>query len=118
MTMINLADLTDGGRVHNLAGKERGESARRQLRLDELDHNEGLVRVTVPNWLYNISSSFFLGMFSPSLRQYQSREEFLKKYNFDASPMIMSQVLKAIDKGLMQRGPLSPERRSLFGTAR
>ena len=105
--VIDLNDVTEGGTIHNLAGKERGESVRKHFALDEIDHSDESVVVMVPEELYGISSSFFLGMFSPSIERLGGEEGFLEKYRFDADTYLMQQILHGIRRATMTREPLT-----------
>lgn len=101
MKMINLSDLTDG-RVRNLTGHERGSAAREMFNLDSLDASTEAVEVQVPEDLEGITTSFFQGMFAKSVRA--SQDKFLERYRFHASPAIMEQVLRGIDRVNTKRG--------------
>ena len=98
MAEINLAMLTDNGRVHNLSGKAKGLDARDALRLDTLDVLNEPVNVLVPDDLYAISPSFFLGLFSKSLSRFGSREAFLSHYSFKADEVLLDQVNDGINQ--------------------
>ena len=69
-----------GGSV--FTGRDRGLTVRSTLRLDEQDELPNPVEVIIPETIYTISSSFFLGMFAPSIQKFNSKNEFLKKYVF------------------------------------
>lgn len=92
MAKIDLAPLTDDGRVHNLSGKAKGQDARVALGIDQLDRASEPVDVVVPDDVYAISPSFFLGLFSQSISRFGSREAFLSHYVFRADNVVMDQV--------------------------
>ena len=94
--MINLAELTDNGKYRNLAGKERGINARVHFDIAKLDDTDTNVEVEIPDFIDGISSSFFLGLFTPSLDKLGSRERFLLKYHFQAPQEVLAQVDAAI----------------------
>lgn len=100
MNQVDLAPVAGNGQVRNLAGKDRGEQARTALKLDDLDKSVEPVVVHVPDYIYAISSSFFLGMFSQSIARCGSQEAFLRHYKFDASDSIMKQVLHGIERAV------------------
>jgi hypothetical protein len=102
MTTIDLAALTDNGRVRNLTGHERGIAAREQFDLNSLDAAQEAIEVRVPDDLDAITISFFQGMFADSVRKVGSG--FLEHYRFHASPEIMEQVLRGIDRVNTVRG--------------
>lgn len=103
METINLEELTKG-EVRNLTGHERGNAARELFGLDRLDNAGEPVHVIVPDELDAITTSFFQGMFARSVRSFENAEAFLASYQFDASPSILQQVHRGIDRVLTPRG--------------
>jgi len=71
------------------SGRPRGESLRLKYDLDTADSTAGTVTVTVPASAYSVTSSFFLGLFGPSVLAAGSREAFFQKYRFSANPALM-----------------------------
>jgi len=65
-------------------GRDRGETLRVTYDLDRLDAADGLVDVVVPDDTWTISSSFFLGLFGPSVRHFGSVDAFKKRYRISA----------------------------------
>jgi len=98
MPTIDLSPLTDNGRIHNLSGKAKGIDARRELNLDDLDQAPEHVTIAVPDDLYAISPSFFLGLFSQSLAKFGSRDAFLAHYQFQADQAVLDQVNDGISQ--------------------
>lgn len=94
--VLNLDVLTDNGRVKNLAGKERGQAARQQLKIDELDTSPDVIEIIVPAYVDTISPSFFQGLFSGSIQRLAGKAGFLQKYRFSAS----EQARQWIDLGI------------------
>ncbi|MBL8709101.1 MAG: hypothetical protein JNL25_07915 [Rhodospirillaceae bacterium] len=105
--VISLAALTGDGKTRALTGKERGLAAREALRLDELDESLASVTVEVPAYVSAISSSFFLGLFAESVRHLRTEQEFLRKYNFVATPVIQNHILNGLKNALIDRGSLT-----------
>lgn len=108
MSTIDLDVVTNKGEVKNLAGKPRGEAARKHFDVDALDAGSDAVTVKVPDYIYAISSSFFLGLFSRSVLKFGSADAFLGHYRFQADDSVMRQVLHAIDRCLITRGDFTP----------
>lgn len=106
MITIRLHELTDNGATRNLAGKERGERAREHFKLNQLDQQPDEVEVEAPDYLDNISSSYFLGMFSPSIEKLGGEEGFLKKYKFTATQHIRRAITHGIARATMSRSRL------------
>lgn len=101
MPQIQLQTLTDN-RVRSLSGQERGVAARAHFKVDELDVIAEPVVVHVPDNIDSLAPSFLQGMFSLSIRRL-GRERFLEHYVFDASPVIIEQVNRAIRNSLIDR---------------
>jgi hypothetical protein len=100
--MINFRELV-GDRARNVSGHERGVEARAKYNLDSADSREAVVDVIIPDEIDAVASSFFQGMFAQSVRYYKSQENFLRHYRFTASPVVMEQILRGIDRSLTQR---------------
>lgn len=69
-------------------GRHRGERLRADLALDAMDAGNGQVKVLIPASIYSISSSFFLGMFGPSIVRLGTKEAFYAKYDFQVSEFL------------------------------
>lgn len=102
MATVNLETLTDEGRVRNLTGHERGLAARKHYNLAEFDKSGETVEVHIPDTLDAMTVSFFQGMFADSVRN--TGAQFLDRYHFHASPVIMEQVLRGIERVKTRRG--------------
>lgn len=102
MPMINLDSLTDGGRVRNLTGHERGLAARSEFELSKFDEADDIVEVHVPSDIDAITVSFFQGMFAESVKA--AGADFLEKYHFHASPSVMEQVMRGVQRVRTIRG--------------
>lgn len=88
-------------------GRDRGERLREELNLDSFDTAEGCIKVIIPEQTYSISSSFFLGMFGPSILKAGSREQFLSKYQFETSKFLLGVIEKHITRALQERNLFS-----------
>jgi hypothetical protein len=106
MREINFKELTNDGEVRNLSGHERGRAARENYHLDEADAVSEAVRVVVPEDVYSVTSSFFQGMFSESVRNAGTRDAFLARFEFDAPPVVLRQIERGIEASLMRRGSI------------
>ncbi|WP_411818673.1 hypothetical protein [Hyphococcus sp. DH-69] len=100
---IDLTQLTKG-EVRNLTGQDRGKAARQLFELDILDKDSEMVTVIVPPELDAITTSFFQGMFSASVRSAKTAEKFLAKYHFETNASIMEQIIRGIQRVLTPRG--------------
>ena len=94
-----------GGPVY--VGRANGAQARQRLKIDALDAEDGTVRVLIPDQTYAVNSSFFLGLFGPSLVRFDSREAFLNHYDFQAPEHVLETLKLVIDRALASRGKLA-----------
>ncbi|MBO3760403.1 hypothetical protein [Ciceribacter sp. L1K22] len=106
MQQIELIELTGNGEVHNLSGHDRGLAARKKFKLEELDKAGDQVVVSIPDFVYSVTPSFFQGMFAESVRLFGNREKFLSRYQFRADPVVLEQIDNGIRASLMQRRSL------------
>lgn len=103
MQVIDFSKL--GGPVY--VGRANGAQARVRLRVDSLDAQKGPVEIRVPDDAYAVSSSFFLGLFGPSLAHYETPEAFLAHYPISAPDHIRDTLRMVIDRALSSRGQLA-----------
>jgi hypothetical protein len=100
-----LAQLIDfsklGGPVY--AGCANGALARQRLKIDALDAEQDPVRVLIPEHTYTVNSSYFLALFGPSLKRFDSRAAFLRHYRFEGPRHVLELLTLFIDRGLTDR---------------
>jgi hypothetical protein len=91
---MTTANLIDFGRIEGpvYTGRDRGASLRRDLDVDTMDSNNSPVEVRIPTSTYTISSSFFLGLFGPSVVRAGTKEAFYRRFHFD-SPEFLREVM-------------------------
>lgn len=78
---IDLDNYRSGG-SQVFAGRDRGQKVREAAHLDEIDRDPGIeVDVIVPDDIFSINSSFFLGMFGPSIRA-MGGDAFRRRFHF------------------------------------
>ena len=88
-------------------GRDRGERLRIQLNIDALDRTDTIVNVLIPIETYSMSSSFFLGLFGPSIVKLGSKDLFLQKYRFETSEFLLGVIDKHIARALQERNLFS-----------
>lgn len=105
LARINLADYhTHGVRV--ISGRGRGEKVRQAAELDKLDAQLGTrpdshVTVVVPDSVVYVASSFYLGLFGPSIRRFDA-DGFRRRYRFEgpySEENLKDSIKEAIDRG-------------------
>jgi len=97
-----------GGPVYS--GRPRGESLRSRFELDLVDEGNGQVDIEVPESTYSVTSSFFLGLFGPSVVRAGSSEAFFRKYHFKAKPVL--------EKAFHDYASLALQSKALFASKR
>jgi len=87
-------------------GRARGALARRAAGLDTLDQDSSieLVVVLVPDDTWDVSSSFWLGMFGDSVRRLRPAD-FRARYQF-RGPVSQSDIESGIEDALAEEYPL------------
>lgn len=80
MRRIDLGKYSNQG-VGILAGRERGAAVRAEENLDAVDAASDEVEIFIPERLYAVNTSFFLGMFERSIVKL-GPEAFRRRYHF------------------------------------
>jgi hypothetical protein len=89
---INL-DNFDEKALTVLAGREKGVAIRNRWGLDKIDKNQEQVEIMIPENLYSLNSSYFLGLFGPSVRSLgESRIWFMTKKEQSWKKYILSDL--------------------------
>lgn len=97
MPELKLEERTSGGKIRNLSGKEAGVAARQYFNLDALDAEPDAIKIVVPDYVYNISPSFFCGMFGQSYKKLGA-DKLLMHYQFENAPdFIWSQIKHGLE---------------------
>jgi hypothetical protein len=86
-----------------LVGRDQGEQCRRQFGLAAQDVIFDQVEVRIPESTYSMSSSFFLGMFGPSIKAAGTVENFFSKYQFTTSTLLRSVIEPCVSRVLLER---------------
>lgn len=78
---INLEQFRNpGSKV--FSGRIQGKETREKLDLDRLDEEKGtIIIITIPKDTWSFNSSYFLGLFGPSIRKL-GKEDFEQKFRF------------------------------------
>ena len=84
-------------------GRSRGARLRAELKLDALEQAGSQFEVSIPENTYTVSSSFFLGLFGPSVVKAGSKDEFYKKFNFKVPAFLRPDVDGYIARALQSR---------------
>lgn len=82
-----------------LSGRKEGKEFRDKIDLDNIDKNSDVVNVIFPDDIISLNSSFFLGLFGPSVR-YLGKEKFEQKYTFTCPDFIINSINDGIERAL------------------
>lgn len=91
-------------------GRAQGEAARIRLALDSREDSATNVEITLPDNIYSMNSSYFLGLFAESVKKMGSKEAFKSKYHFHGPEYIMGFIDDYIDRALLEKQVLIDRR--------
>lgn len=83
---INLGRWRGSAENRVISGQDAGIAARKASKLDLLDRIKEKVIIEVPNDLFAVTSSFFLGMFTASIRALGG-DKFREHYEFQGKDL-------------------------------
>jgi len=88
------------------SGRLEANVVRKKINLDILDKNDDeVVNITIPTDIISLNSSFFLGLFGPSVR-FLGEQKFREKYVFECTDIIKRSVNDGIERALKTSNPL------------
>ena len=80
-----------GKKYKVLSGRGFGENVRREHNLNEIDKQDFVQEIVIPEDVYSLNSSFFAGLFQESLRKL-GEKRFREKYLFRCTDTIRKNV--------------------------
>ena len=93
-----------------LSGRPKGEELRRKLDLAGKETQADVIKIIVPQHVVSLNSSFFLGLFTDSVRRF-GEEGFRSKYCFECRPILMRDIEAGIHQAHNTSNPLSPSKK-------
>lgn len=90
-----------------LSGRDKGINLRDKLKLDELEEQFDFIEISVPPRIVSLNSSYFLGLFTKSIKKYDGRDGFLNKYKFKCDKYIEKDIEKGIHEALKESNILA-----------
>lgn len=84
-------------------GRERGVRLRAELRLDDIDRSDAIVEVSIPDDTYTVTSSFFLGLFGPSVIRAGSKDAFYERFHFKSPAFLRPDMDGYVARALQTR---------------
>lgn len=98
---INFQDLG----MPVFTGRTRGAEARKRLGLDGVSEDM-VVEISIPDDTYAITSSYFLGLFGPSVRRAGSKDAFLAHFKFKGPEHILETLDDLVTRALRDQKEL------------
>lgn len=83
-----------------ISGRNLGKLQRKNLKIDEKIKKYETIEVIIPDNIFSISSSFFLGLFGDLVRNYKTKEKFLEKFKFNCSETLKNNINDGIKDAL------------------
>lgn len=83
-----------------ISGRNLGKQQRKSLKLDDIIKKNEKIEIIIPDNIYSISSSFFLGLFGDIVRNLGSKENFYKKFIFNGSESLKNNINDGINDAL------------------
>lgn len=83
-----------------LSGNHRGVSIRNTIGLDSYDDNPKQILIDIPEDILIMTSSFFLGLFSKSVKKFGSKEIFQNHYSFKCNERVLKTINNDIEIAL------------------
>ena len=100
---IDLKNYSTPGAIF-LSGRPKGEGIRSEIGLDSVDTTEDFT-VEIPDSIISLNSSFFLGLFGPSVRKL-GPDEFRRRFLFHGPSAIYRDIDDGIRQALKDSNPL------------
>lgn len=103
MKVIDLDDHRDSD-TPVLSGRPRGKAVRESTCLDVIDDQEDKIVIRIPQDVYLVASSFFLGMLGPSIRKL-GEDQFRERFDFagTVNEAVLNDVIR---EALRRESPL------------
>jgi hypothetical protein len=108
---IDLNEVRNPPRSGLLSGRDAGIAARAHFHLDKLDAQDVPVEVVIPDEVFSLNTSFFLGLFGDSVRSL-GPEGFRKKYRFILDESVHGMTINRGIQKAMKEGNVFPEKKT------
>jgi hypothetical protein len=94
-----------------LSGRDSGLATRKRFQVSKMDRAPGVVTVIIPDEVFSMNTSFFLGLFGDSVREL-GEEGFRAKYHFVCDEEIHCPTIeRGIEKALKESS-IFPEKKT------
>ena len=110
MKTFDLGDFRTYAGAKVFSGRPRGEEVRRQLGLSNLDASGERATIRIPDDVYTMNMSFFLGLCGESVVRY-GPAEFARHYMFEGPQVLLRDLPEYISQAVKESIPLQASRR-------
>jgi hypothetical protein len=93
-----------------LSGRPKGEELRKKLNLDGMEQQLDSIKFVIPQQVVSLNSSFFLGLFTNSVRRF-GESGFRSKYSFECRQILLKDIEAGILQALNTSNPLAPPKK-------
>ncbi len=94
-----------------LSGRDSGLATRKRFQVSRMDRSPGVVTIIIPDEVFSMNTSFFLGLFGDSVRAL-GEEAFRAKYHFVCDEEIHRPTIeRGIEKALKEAS-IFPEKKT------
>lgn len=90
-----------------ITGRDAGIAVRKKIKLASREDDGELFSIVIDKRYVSFKSSYFLGMFSESVKKFGDRERFLNVYEFNCDEIIMKNIDRNIKEALKENNALS-----------
>lgn len=109
--VIDLNEVRTPPKSGLLSGRDAGLAARRRFNVDKLDASEMPIKVLIPDEVFSLNTSFFLGLFGDSVRALLP-DGFRKKYIFVGDDALHRMTIERGIQKAMKEGSVLPEKKT------
>ena len=97
MLTIDLKQYIQNKKV--LSGRDNGVNLRKKLEIDKKENDNDEIKIIIPQDVFALNSSYFLGWLGKSVRDL-GKENFEKKYHFACNEIVKLNIEDGINDAL------------------
>ncbi len=97
MFTIDLKQYIQNKKV--LSGRDNGVNLRKRLEIDKIENENDEIKIIIPQDVFALNSSYFLGWLGKSVRDL-GKESFEKKYLFECNDIVKLNIEDGINDAL------------------
>jgi hypothetical protein len=110
-TTIDLDEVRTPRTSGLLSGRDNGEAARNRFGVSKMDSGQDEITVVIPDEVFSMNTSFFLGLFGPSVRAL-GEEGFRKKFKFRCDEQVHRPTIERGIENALKHATIFPEKKT------